>query len=105
MSLKSIEMQIALPRTFDASKLHDQLSQRGQHINDHATQEMKQEEIKLRSSVIKQERKDEAKLNQDGENSKDHREQKENKSKNNQEEIHQPTEKHPYKGNFVDYSG
>jgi hypothetical protein len=105
MSLKLIEMQVALPRTFDASKLHDQLSQRGQHINDHAAQEMNQEEIKLRSSVIKQEQKEDAKLNNNDENKKDHREHKKGKPKNSQDEIHQPTEKHPYKGNFIDFSG
>jgi hypothetical protein len=105
MSLKLIEMQVALPRTFDVSKIHEQLSQRGQQMNDQAVQEMQHKEIMLRSTVIKQERKDEAKLNQDGENSKDHREHKENKNKNSQNENHHPIEKHPYKGNFVDYSG
>ena len=32
MSLKSIEMQIALPRTLDAGKLHEQLQQQGSDI-------------------------------------------------------------------------
>ena len=41
MSLKAIEMQVALPRTLDATKLHDQLQQRGQLINDQANEEVK----------------------------------------------------------------
>ena len=40
MSLKAIEMQVALPRTLDADKIHDQLQQRGQHINDQANEDV-----------------------------------------------------------------
>lgn len=105
MSLKLIEMQVALPRTLDASKLHEQLSQRGQRAFDHAAQEMSQEEILLRSSVIKQEQKGDVKLKNDSENPKDQQEHKKNKHKNSQEKIQQTTEKHPYKGNHIDFCG
>jgi hypothetical protein len=105
MSLKSIEMQVALPRTFDSSKLHEQLSQRGQHMNDQAVEEMKQEEWKLRSSVLKQEQKDEVKLQQDNENSKDQRDHKEKNSKKKQNNERQTAKNHPYKGNHIDFSG
>ena len=51
MRLKSIEMQVALPRTLDANKLHDQLQQRGQLINDQANEEVKKEVEKQRNFV------------------------------------------------------
>lgn len=102
MSLKSIEMQIALPRTIDAAKLQDQLSQKGQLINDQANLQMQQEEIKQRMTVVKQEQKDQAKFQQQGGNSggnSDYKEKREGK-------VNQKSkEKHPYKGNFLDYSG
>ncbi|WML43727.1 hypothetical protein [Neobacillus sp. PS3-40] len=105
MSLKLIEMQIALPRTVDAAKLHEQLSHRGQLSNDHASMQMKQEEIKLRSSVIKQEQKDKANLHHGGQNSEGENKQPEQRTKDSQNEVQQPGDKHPYKGNFLDFSG
>ena len=32
MSLKAIEMQVALPRTLDAGKIQEQMQQRGQNM-------------------------------------------------------------------------
>ena len=102
MSLKSIEMQVALPRTFDAQKIHDELAQRGQVINDHAEQKMKKDEFKASSSVLKQEEMVKTRLNQDEKDSKNFKEKKERNNKKNQK---QSREKHPYKGNFLDFSG
>lgn len=102
MSLKSIEMQIALPRTIDAAKLQDQLSQRGQLLNDQANMQMQKEEIKQRKTVVKQEQMDNAKFHQQGGESKGSF-QYEGKEK---KKILQKTkENHPYKGNSLDFSG
>lgn len=101
MSLKSIEMQIALPRTIDAAKLHDQLSQRGQLLNDYANLKMQQEETKQRMTVVKEEQKDNAKFQQERGKSEGNTHKEEKERKNNQKQK----EKHPYKGNFLDFSG
>ncbi|HJV17442.1 MAG TPA: hypothetical protein VJ546_08695 [Bacillales bacterium] len=105
MSLKSIEMQIALPRTFDASKIQEQLSQRGQGMNDFAAKEMKQDELKQRTTVMKQEQKDAAKLNHDGEHSNNQRDQKGKQPKSKKSNPQWAAEKHPFKGNLIDFSG
>lgn len=101
MSLKSIEMQVALPRTLEATKLHDQLQQRGQLINDQANEEVKKEVEKQRNFVIKNENLAYTTLhNQKQEHKKDKNEQHSDKEKQNVKHEH-----HPYKGNFIDYSG
>ncbi|MDQ0156788.1 hypothetical protein [Robertmurraya andreesenii] len=102
MSLKAIEMQIALPRTQDIGKLQEQLQQRGQLQQDFATETVKKEEDKKKSTVVKQERKDEAHFHKDGH----HRDDKEQKGRKKDGQEHQQrTELHPYKGTKVDISG
>ena len=101
MSLKSIEMQVALPRTLEATKLHDQLQQRGQLINDQANEEVKKEVEKQRNFVIKNENLAHTTLhNHKQEHKKDKNEKHSDKEKQNVKHEH-----HPYKGNFIDYSG
>lgn len=104
MSLKSIEMQIALPRTIDAAKLHDQFLQNAKLHSDQANVKMQQEELKQRTTVVKQEQKDNAKFHQHGGKDESGYQNLENqKKKNNQKGEEQ--EKHPYKGKFLDFSG
>jgi hypothetical protein len=105
MSLKSIEMQVALPRTFEASKIHEELSHRGQGMNNQAAQEMKQDELKQRNTVLKQEQKDAAKLNHEGEHSNNQRDHKGKQPKSKQSNPQPTAEKHPFKGNLIDFSG
>lgn len=101
MSLKSIEMQVALPRTLDATKLHDQLQQRRQLINDQANEAVKKEVEKQRNFVVKNGNLAHTTLhNQKQEHKKDKNEQYSEKEKQNVKHEH-----HPYKGNFIDYSG
>ncbi|RVT67076.1 hypothetical protein ACQRXC_07130 [Niallia taxi] len=102
MSLKAIEMQVALPRTFDAGKIQDQQDQRGQLMNNNALQATLQEEIKKRTTVIKGEEKGNISSNRhkDGKNRSD----SQGKRKQNRDEELLLSE-HPYKGNNIDYSG
>jgi hypothetical protein len=102
MSLKSIEMQIALPRSIDAAKLHDQLLQKGHIQNDQASGQIKQQEVKQRTTVVKQEQKDHACFHQNGGGS---HEQNHQNGKQPKKGNQQNAEKHPYKGNFLDFSG
>lgn len=103
MSLKAIEMQIALPRTHDAGKIQEQLQQRGQHLQDHAAQRVTKEDELKRKTVFKNEQKTKARLNKD-DSSASHQEQesKQNKQKKNPKLDHHD---HPYKGKRIDYSG
>lgn len=104
MSLKSIETQVALPRSIDAAKLHDQHLQKEQHFNDNAIMNMQNEEVKQRSSVVKQEKKGNASFHHQDEN-RHEQPQHGNKHNNIQHKKKRPYEKHPYKGNFLDFSG
>lgn len=105
MSLKAIEMQIALPRSVDASKLQDQLMQRGQLTNDYGNLKMQQEEVKQRTTVVKQEQKDPAKFHHDRENAHSGNQHEASTRKKLNQKKNKSLGKHPYKGNFLDYSG
>lgn len=102
MSLKSIEMQVALPRTQDAGKLQEQIQQRGQHLSEHAAESVRKEEQKQRTTVTKNKQKDEAKLHQDEERSN---EAGANSQKRRKKQQQKEQERHPYKGKVIDYSG
>jgi len=102
MSLKAIEMQVALPRTFDAGKIQDQQDQRGQLMNNHALQATLQEELKKRTSVIKGEEK--GNISNNRQKDKESAGFSQGKKKlTRDEELALPD--HPYKGSMIDYSG
>lgn len=103
MSLKSVELQVALPRTLDAGKVQEQLQQRGQAMGEMAAESTRKDEEKNRHSVLKQEQKQNVRLgNEDGSNQKgsDGQTSKEKHRKNSRSE-----QSHPYKGKVIDYSG
>jgi hypothetical protein len=103
MSLKAIEMQIALPRTHDAGKIQEQLQQRGQHLQEHAAQSVTKEDDLKRKTVVKNNQKQEARLNQEGSSSG---KQQQNGRKDPKDKNDQPDQPHhPYKGKVIDYSG
>lgn len=101
MSLKAIEMQIALPRTHEAGKLQEQLQQRGQLHNDLASESVKKEDEKKKNTVMKQEQKDITRFHKDGRNKEGHNHNG-TKKENQQQQL---KEQHPYKGTKVDFSG
>lgn len=103
MSLKAIEMQVALPRTHDAGKIQEQLQQRGQHLQEHAAQSVTKEDELKRKTVIKNNQKQEARLNKENGDSNQKQEQgKQDKQDKNDKPVQQH---HPYKGKVIDYSG
>lgn len=63
--MKSIELQIALPRTFEAGKIQDQLQQRGQTISGFAADSTRENAEKQRETVVKQEHKQNVNLGND----------------------------------------
>jgi hypothetical protein len=105
VSLKAIEMQIALPRTHDAGKQQEQLQHRGQIAQSHAAEFVQKEGDLQRSSVIKHEQKGKTEFQKENYDSKDHDDQQEKsrKKKNKKDEAY--PEQHPYKGTFIDFSG
>lgn len=103
MSLKSIEMQVALPRTVEVGKIQEQLQQRGQQINDFASERTHKEEKQHRETVIKHEQKANVKLSYDEQNGRSRDEEEKQKKKRNRSTAENG--KHPYKGNVIDYSG
>lgn len=105
MSLKGVELQIAIPKTFDAGKLQEQAMQ-----SIHANQDMSNEALKkqleknntllLESAEIKNLRQDEP--------NKDTPEEHHERQKRELEEAQEKEKmkaKHPFKGNLFDYSG
>lgn len=104
MELKSIEMQIALPRTQDAGRLQDQLQNRGQLQQDQINQSVQKDVEKLQNSVVKEERKDTVRLHQEEEGREEYKGQKRDKKKQKGKNKNLK-EKHPYKGRRIDYCG
>lgn len=102
MSLKAIEMQIALPRMQDASKLQEQIQQRGQQQNEVAANSVASEVEKNRISVTKHEQKEQVRLKDQQRDKKGNQEGKKNRKNKESQSV---KEVHPYKGNFFDFSG
>lgn len=102
MSWKSIDMQIALPRTHDAGRIQEQIQQRGQFIQDMlVTEHIKSEEIKRRA-VNDLHQKDHM-TNQNEQKSQTN--QHVSKAKHDQIEEQEFQIKHPYLGNKIDFNG
>ncbi len=106
MSLKAIEMQIALPRTQDAGKIQEQLQQRSQVQLDHAAHEVQKQVEKNEHSVVKEERKLPVQFNeQEGNPDKGPFSKQTNKKKKEEKKTTTSSQQHPYKGQSIDYSG
>ncbi|MDG5788163.1 hypothetical protein QA612_11755 [Evansella sp. AB-P1] len=102
--LKSIELQVALPRTQTAGKLQDQLQQRSTVMQEHLSQHQHAENIRKRSQVSETEKTEKKRLNNDDERNKGnkkHQEQKNRKKRINGDSFER-NESHPYKGNSID---
>ncbi|MDN4494270.1 RNA polymerase subunit sigma [Ureibacillus aquaedulcis] len=100
MSLKALELQIAIPKTFDAGKMADQHQQNviGQQID--ANEALKKELKKKQLQVSDTEKTD--KITNEKEKQQNHEENLPDEDKPHQEEKEA---QHPFKGNFIDFSG
>ncbi|WP_400247260.1 hypothetical protein AB3U99_10015 [Niallia sp. JL1B1071] len=103
MSLKAIEMQVALPRTYDAGKLQEQQDQKHQQMYSFAAQEAGKEEERKRTMVIKGE--GEGKVNSNKKRDKHLHEQTGSEGEKESDEIERRNTIHPYKGQSIDFSG
>ncbi|ENH98211.1 hypothetical protein J416_00659 [Gracilibacillus halophilus YIM-C55.5] len=99
MSWKSVEMQIALPRTQDAGKMQDLMQQQGRVMQNQLAQTIASEEIKRRKQV-----------NQSDANEKANNDQEESETPaplptiKHQQKQQQEATKHPYLGKRFDFS-
>jgi Skp family chaperone for outer membrane proteins len=102
LSLKSVEMQVAIPRAYDASKVQDQLHQKPAHQQAELANLTKKEmedrrkkstEVSESSYLESSERESEQFIHE-----KDRRNAK-NKQQNSQQQAD-----HPYKGRHIDIS-
>lgn len=102
MSLKSVEMQIALPRTQDAGKMQNELNGRAQAMNAHAHIAVEKDDQLKRKTVTENHESARMKAKKEG-NDQNHpfadgrKDQRDKGEKGNLE--------HPYKGKFIDYKG
>ncbi len=101
LSLKLVELQVAIPRTQDAGKIHEQLMMRGQHMQDHISAESEKIEKRNRTIVNENNNPENAQLHKDS-SSNTFSKQPPHKTQNPEQEE---KEQHPYKGNFIDFVG
>ncbi|MEK3886950.1 hypothetical protein [Bacillus sp. FSL K6-3431] len=103
MSFKLVELQVALPRSYDAGKITEQLQQRGQVAFDQVSKEMEDKVKHNRHSVNKMEQKEKSRLKEDTSNeASESLGDPHHQNSKNEVSI---KEDHPYKGNSIDYSG
>ncbi|GIN57804.1 hypothetical protein [Lederbergia ruris] len=106
MSLKLIELQVALPRTMEAGKITEQLQQRGQVMSEQAREEAKDKIEQERQRINQLDENDEVRLRKEDGSSKEQKEHHSSLNKREQVAEKKPSnEKHPYKGKRIDYSG
>lgn len=102
MSLKAIELQIAIPKTFDAGKIADNHQQNVINQQHHANEALKRDIERKQLAVNETDELDN--LNEDGErNASDQSQSLMEKDRKNKKE--EKPARHPFKGNFIDYSG
>lgn len=98
MSLKAIELQIAIPKTFEAGKVAEQKQQQSQVAQDGVNMQMEKQALKSQETVLESD--PYAKLDGDDKQPDDESGQQQGKNEKEQQQA-----KHPFKGSFVDYSG
>jgi hypothetical protein len=101
MSLKGIELQIAIPKTFDAGKIAEQKHQQTQLSQDQATARMEQQMVKNSETVLESEKYGKM----DADQREKERAEEEERQRLQKEEEEKKNTVHPYKGSFVDFSG
>ena len=101
MSLKGLELQIAIPKTFDAGKMADQHQQNNILQQMHANEALKREIERKQLSVNESDKMDA--LTDDDEQSENDQSQTQ-QNKKNKDQLEQKAQ-HPFKGNLFDFSG
>src|SRR4051812_48939685 len=100
MSLKALELQIAIPKTFDAGKVAEQHQQNviNQQLNAHEA--LKKEIQRKQLQVSDTEKTDKIK-----DNKQQHQNHEENLLRTKHQNKEEIEAQHPFKGNLIDFSG
>jgi len=102
MSLKGVELQIAIPKTMDAGKMAEQHQHNVIQHQLNAQEALKKETLKKQLTVHDTEPTE--KLGKDERNSSGNKQHSNNEqARQKQDEIKEAT--HPFKGHFIDFSG
>ncbi|MBS7344527.1 MAG: RNA polymerase subunit sigma [Caryophanon sp.] len=100
MSLKGVELQIAIPKTFDAGKVVEQQQQHVANQQMHANEALKRE-VERQQKIVN-ETDGLTGINEEEERQREQEREQQERKKN--EQLAKRA-KHPFKGNFVDFSG
>lgn len=104
MSLKAIELQVALPRTFDAGRLQEQAAQKSNVDQfQHAMQSQAEQELNRTRTTPLVSTHESLAIHENPEREKPPKKEQ-NKRENKDEEQPQVEAAHPYKGKHVDFS-
>ncbi|WJY28713.1 MULTISPECIES: hypothetical protein [Sporosarcina] len=101
MSLKSIELQIAIPKTFDAGKVTEQKNQQSALNHQQAAAQTETQARKQRNTVMDSAQSEKMHNNNQQSGSGQTGDERPQTEQNQKES----TLSHPYKGGFVDFSG
>lgn len=101
MSLKGVELQIAIPKTFDAGKVVEQQQQHVANQQMHANEALKRE-VERQQTIVNET--DGLTMITEEEQRKREREQQEEQQRKKKQQLAKHVQ-HPFKGNFVDFSG
>lgn len=102
MSLKSIELQIAIPKTFDAGKIQEQKNQQSMLNQQQAMGQTDSHVQKQRNTVMDSAESEKMKNDKNPSNDEENDDYETPEQDLNMNDIHA---NHPYKGGFVDYTG
>ena len=102
MSLKAVELQVAIPKTFDAGKVAEQHQQNTINQQLHANEALKKELERKQKTVNDTENTDVVSDEEERERNTEHSSML---NKRKKKELEQPKAQHPFKGNFIDFSG
>lgn len=105
MSLKLVELQVALPRTQDLGKMQEQLQQKGQHLQGHLAAAQQKHDSEQRKQVNKYNETEKNKLQKDDQNPSNGSSYAQKNRKPKKQQSQQVQGHHPYKGNLIDIEG
>ena len=103
MSLKGVELQVAIPKTFDAGKMADQQHQNVIQQQLNANEALKRE-IERKQTVVNDTEGMDA-ISEEEERESNYKEQSDNPNKKKKNKKEKEKAQHPFKGNFIDFSG
>ncbi|OEF98630.1 hypothetical protein [Desulfuribacillus alkaliarsenatis] len=105
MSLKAIELQVAIPRTKDAGRIQEQLQQRPQNDQTQLANAQKKNIVKEQQKTLETQQTEHQKIKEHQEKHNKNSNQQQNKNrKNKSDKDNQKSTKHPFKGHSVDIS-